>query len=324
MDLEIIGTESMGVRGLCCRLALPDRRIVIDPGISLGYRRFGLLPHPLQVAAGRSVRDRILQELRTATDVVFSHFHGDHVPLLDANPYQLAIRDLPSGFSALRCWSKAEDDLSADMRHRFQDLAHLSGDNMQIAEGCSAGPLAFSGAVPHGVPGSHLGTLMMTRVETGQRAFVHASDIQLLDDATVTQIIDWQADIVVAAGPPLYLERLSKAEKELAWENALRLVKNVKIVILDHHLMRSVEGVEWLAALSAKLGRRVYCAADFMGCPRRLLEAERVRWYEQMPVADAWHDDYAEGRVDLEDYFYAVDMKRSLSYIPRPEKSWAG
>ena len=43
MSIEIIGAESLGVRGLCCLVTLPDRRIVIDPGVSLGYVRHGLL-----------------------------------------------------------------------------------------------------------------------------------------------------------------------------------------------------------------------------------------------------------------------------------------
>jgi len=83
MNLEIIAAESMGARSLCCLVTLPDRRIVIDPGVSLGYVRHGLLPHPLQVAIGRRVREKILRVLNNASDVVFSHFHGDHVPLMD-------------------------------------------------------------------------------------------------------------------------------------------------------------------------------------------------------------------------------------------------
>jgi hypothetical protein len=51
--IEIIAAESLGVRGLCCLVMDPQRRIVIDPGISLGYLRYGLLPHPLQIAMGR-------------------------------------------------------------------------------------------------------------------------------------------------------------------------------------------------------------------------------------------------------------------------------
>jgi predicted metallo-beta-lactamase superfamily hydrolase len=306
MSLEIIGAESLGVRSLCCLVTLPERRIVIDPGVSLGYVRKGLLPHPLQIAVGRRVRDKILRVLHDATDVVFSHFHGDHVPLVDANPYQLSVQALPSCFRELRCWSKSDDDLSARMTKRSQDLADLMGANLQVAEGRAEGPLSFSRAVPHGEPNSNRGTVMMTRIEMANRVFVHASDIQLLDNRTVDRVIDWQPDIVLAAGPPLYLDQLSKAERERAWGNALHLSHSIDVVILDHHLMRSVEGAVWLDELSATAGKKVYCAADFMGRPRWLLEAERVQLYEEMPVPEGWHDDYAKGRVDTGGYFDAV------------------
>ena len=302
MSLEIIGAESLGVRSLCCLVTLQDRRIVIDPGVSLGYMRHGLLPHPLQIAEGCKVREKILHSLNNATDVVFSHFHGDHVPLLDANPYQLSIRSLPSMFHELRCWSKSDDGLSSRMSKRFQDLAALSGENLQIAEGRTEGPLSFSRAVPHGAQDSKIGSLMMSRIEMDDQVFVHASDIQLLDAPTVDLVIGWQPDIVLAAGPPLYLDRFSKTRLKSAWENAVRLAQSIDIVILDHHLMRSDEGAVWLDELSAAVGKKVYCAADFMGRPRRLLEAERTQLYEEMPVPDTWHDDYAQGRVDPDEY----------------------
>jgi predicted metallo-beta-lactamase superfamily hydrolase len=302
MSLEIIGAESLGVRSLCCLVTLPHRRIVIDPGVSLGYMRYGLLPHPLQISVGCRIREKILQLLNNATDVVLSHFHGDHVPLMDANPYQLSVRALPSRFRELRCWSKSDDGLSDNMRKRFHDLAALLGTNLQVAEGQSEGPLSFSRAVPHGAPDSNTGSLMMTRIEMGSHVFVHASDIQLLDGPTVDQVINWQPDIVLAAGPPLYLDRLSKAGRERAWGNAVRLVQSIDIVILDHHLMRSMEGTVWLDKLSATVGKKVYCAADFMGQPKQLLEAERARLYEEMPVPEKWHDDYAKGQVDPDGY----------------------
>lgn len=309
MNIEIIGAESMGVRSLCCLVSLPDRRIVIDPGVALGYVRHGLLPHPLQVAVGCRVREKILRVLNNATDVVLSHLHGDHVPLVDANPYQLSVRALPSRFRELRCWSKSSVGLSGDMSKRFHDLADLLGANMQVAEGCSEGPLSFSRAVPHGASDSNMGTLMMTRVEMHDRVFVHASDIQLLDAPTVDQVIDWQPDIVLAAGPPLYLDRLSKAGRERAWDNAVRLAQSISVVILDHHLMRSEEGAIWLDELSAAVGKKIYCAADFMGRPRRLLEAERSQLYEEMPVPLGWHDNYAKGRVDTGKYFYGFGAR---------------
>ena len=312
MSLEIIGAESLGVRSLCCLVTLQDRCIIIDPGVSLGYKRHGLLPHPLQIAEGRRVREKILQLLSNATDIVFSHFHGDHVPLLEENPYQLSIRSLPSRFFELDCWSKSDIGLSSKMNKRFRDLAELLGTKMQNAEGVSEGLLSFSPAVPHGELNSKLGTVMMTRIEMDEGVFVHASDIQLLDDATVDRVIDWWPDIVLAAGPPLYLEQLSKVDRERAWSNALRLASNIDVVILAHHLMRSVEGEVWLDKLSAAVARKVYCAADFMGKPRLLLEAKRAQLYNKMPVADGWHDDYAKGLVDTGDYLETIEVSSSF------------
>jgi predicted metallo-beta-lactamase superfamily hydrolase len=144
---------------------------------------------------------------------------------------------------------------------------------------------------------------MMTRIESGVQTFVHASDIQLLDDATVDAVIDWGPTIVLAAGPPLYLGRLRKIERERAWRNALRLTEHVKVVILDHHLMRDSSGAAWLNALSETTGKRVYCAADFMGRPRRMLESQRAQLYADMPVPADWHERYARGETSIEAFF---------------------
>ena len=301
-SIEIIGTESLGVRGLSCFVKAGTRRILIDPGVALGYIRHGLLPHPLQVAEGERVRQRIIEALESATDLVFSHFHGDHVPLQKANPYQLAIRHLPENFQNICCWSKSWDSLGERMKQRAQDLKALLGPNLHIAEGLTDGPMTFSKAMPHGVKGSKLGTVMMTRIDLGDKVFLHASDIQLLDSATIDFIIAWQADIVLASGPPLYIETLPDELRTAAWENGLRLARNVDILILDHHLMRDQQGPAWLEALSVKAGKQVYCAADFMGKKRLLLEAERTKLYETMPVPTNWHELYTKGLISADAY----------------------
>ncbi len=299
--IEIIGTESLGVRGLSCLIKTADRRIVIDPGVALGYIRHRLLPHPLQVAEGERVRQRILEALVEATDVVFSHFHGDHIPLREANPYQLAIHHLPENFRNICCWSKSLDALTEKMKQRALDLKKLLGPGFQVAEGRTDGPMVFSGKIPHGgAKGSRRGSVMMTRIDLGDKVFVHASDIQLMDASTIDYIIAWRPDIVLAAGPPLYIDRFPDELRRAAWENGLRLAGNVDVLILDHHLMRDRQGPAWLQALSAEAGRQVYCAADFMGRKRLLLEAERTELYAAMPVPAAWHDEYSMGLISAE------------------------
>ncbi|NWG87176.1 MAG: hypothetical protein HXY26_06645 [Hydrogenophilaceae bacterium] len=276
--------------------------IVIDPGIALGERRYGLPPHPLQVALGRAARRRIVEALAGASDVVFSHFHGDHVPLIDANPYQLAFSHLPPRFNHLRAWSLSPEGQTLNSQGRAYDLMELLGPRLRVAEGIEDGPLCFSPAMPHGTGGLPFGSVMLTRVDLGGRVFVHASDIQLLDDATIDCILDWEPDWVLAAGPPLYHRGLDAEQRARAWNNARYLAAEVGTLILDHHLMRSLEGEAWLAKLSLEMGRRVYCAADFMGRPRRLLEAQRRELYAAMPVRPGWHEDYARGLARVEDF----------------------
>jgi len=302
MHIEILGAESVGVRGLSCVVEVENRKIVIDPGLALGYRRHGLLPHPAQVAVGEQVRRKILAELKDATDVVMSHFHGDHVPLPDANPYQLEAQQAAPLCRTAQLWTKGPKGLSENMLRRRESLGKVLGRSLPNVEGQRDGLLAFSLPVPHGRPNTKLGTVMMTRIEWEDTVFVHASDIQLLDGEAVSLIRDWQPDIVLAGGPPLYLAWLSSKHREMAWKNARRLARHVDTLILDHHLLRCEEGLSWLDRLSSETGQRVTCAADFMERPRRLLEARREQLYEEMTVPEGWHEAYARGDADTRCY----------------------
>jgi predicted metallo-beta-lactamase superfamily hydrolase len=295
MQVSVIGTESLGVRGLSCLVKVKGGIIVIDPGLALGYQRFGLLPHPAQVAIGEHVRRKILEALRGATDVVFSHFHGDHVPLPAANPYQLKAQDAIPLCRTARFWSKGPEGLSDAMLRRREALCNMLEWELTNAEGKKHGSLRFSQSVAHGEPNTNLGTVMMTRIEDGDGVFVHASDIQLLDGEAVSLILAWRPDIVLVGGPPLYLPWLSLEQRERAWENALRLARAVDMLVLDHHLLRSEEGLYWLERLDSETSHRVICAADFMERPLCLLEARRRQLYEEMPVPEGWHDAYARG-----------------------------
>jgi predicted metallo-beta-lactamase superfamily hydrolase len=301
MEIEILTAESLGVRGLGCYVTTGERRILIDPGFALGYLRHKRLPHPRQVALAEMARRRMIDLWKKATDIVLSHFHGDHVPLVDANPYQLRARELVGLNQTVRIWRKTLRHLSFRETAREASLRALLRCDFLDGEDVRHGPLRFSGAVPHGDPEETDESVMMTLVEEGRR-FVHAPDIQLLHGPTVTRILEWQPDILLVGGPPLYLFRLTKEQIDRAWQNALRLVRGVDVFILDHHLLRSTEGVAWLDQLSTSAGRRVLCAADYMGRERSLMEAEREQLYHNFPVAEGWHGAYAKGEASTEQY----------------------
>lgn len=307
MIIKMIGTESFGVRGLACSVVLKNRKIFIDPGIALGLYRHGLPPHPFQIAVGRDIRDAILQELESATDVVFSHFDGDHCPLEEANPYQLGADRAAPALARCRIWAKGPQGASPKQQARRNALARITGRDFTDADGIAEGPLSFSSPVPHGRRGQYQDTVLMTRIEEDGETFVHASDIQLTDAATVEKIVDWHPDTVLLSGPPLYrhfgpsLLSLGASSRELA----LELSGNVDRLIIDHHVLRSQEGIEWLEKLKQAARRRILCAADFMKREPLFLEAWRGELYQRFPPPPGWHVDYALGKTDPGDY--AVD-----------------
>jgi len=304
MRVEIIGTESLGVRGLCCVVGIKDRKVVIDPGIALGFRRYGLMPHPVQVIASERSKSCIAKALENATDIVISHYHGDHIPLANANPYQLSVQKVAILFKYARLWTKGIQDISENQVRRAKSLSQNLDRMLPKAEGTSDGPLAFSLPVPHGEIDSRGGSVMMTRIEENGEVFVHASDIQLLSDKAINQILAWQPNIVFASGPPVYLPSLTMQQQEDALRRTLRLAEDVDTLILDHHLLRSKRGEQWLDHASSLAKRKVICAADFMGVPRNLLEAERVLWYQKLPVPDNWHRAYAKGEINVISEWY--------------------
>jgi predicted metallo-beta-lactamase superfamily hydrolase len=300
MKIEILGTESLGVRGLCCTVETDERTFLFDPGAALGYTRHHLLPHPFQVAVDEQVRDKIVQAWAGATDIVISHFHGDHVPLTDANPFQLNAERIAGRTKGKRIWAKLSR-LTTLERKRASCLASLLECGMTPAEGESCRQACFSAPVPHGDKRAHT-AVMMTRVED-HGVFVHASDIQLLNDEAVEQILAWKADILLLSGPPLYLSgRLTPGQLSSARSRAERLAKSIATVIIDHHLLRERCGIDWLEELRAMTGGNIMCAADYMGRPRMLLEAGRRYLYEKMPVPAGWHEQYARGKADTAGY----------------------
>jgi len=298
MRIKIYGTESLGVRGLSCQVETGNRKIFIDPGLALGFRRHGFEPHPVQIAVGERVRLDIMAALKDCTDIVISHFHGDHVPLSHANPYQLAAQQVIPFFKRPNLWFK--DAHSVHMKQRLSDLSELIGRTPTIAEGKNEGALSFSLPVPHGEARSRLSTVMMTRIEDEGSVFVH--DSQLVESETVSQILEWHPTIVLVSGPPIYLQNLASSVIESALHNAERLARGVDILILDHHLLRCEEGYRFLDDLGSVTGQRVICAADYMDRPRLPLEAWRSRLYREMPVPEGWHRDYAKGKVDTRCY----------------------
>ena len=186
-----------------------------------------------------------------------------------------------------------------------------------IGEGRTQEGVTFSESMIHGEESRREVTVMMTKIEEDGQVFVHAPGIELLNDKAISQILDWEPDIALVDGTPLYLHnRLSGALIKKAWSNAKRLSQNINILILDHHIMRNYEGIKWIKRLSKEMKNNVICAADFMKVPRMLLEAKRRSLYKYMYVPDGWHEAYAKGKVTTNHYWsMAKNCKLTCKYF---------
>jgi predicted metallo-beta-lactamase superfamily hydrolase len=312
MHIRIIGTESLGVRGLCCCVETESRRILIDPGAALGYKRYSLLPHPLQIALDEEIQRQIVASWSKATDIVISHFHGDHIPLADANPYQLNMERVRGVNPDVMVWANTSV-LSQTEERRAHAFSSVLNKKLNPAEG-REGPFTFSDPVPHGRATDNCEKVVMTKVEE-DFVFVHASDIQLLNNEAIAVILSWRPDVVFLSGPPIYLSRVSNEQLEMARRNALLLSRKIDTLIIDHHLLRDRKGALWLEELSSESMNPIVCGADFMKRPRLLLEADRQILYQKMPVREGWHEAYAEGRVETVPYRKLVKRFHEYSHL---------
>lgn len=307
-NISILATETLGVRGLCCVVRTGERSILIDPGIALGFSREGFLPHPVQIAVGSMIRERIVQEVHDATDIVISHFHGDHMPLVDPNPFQLGLDRVEESIRNKRVWVKSFEEESGKRYSRIHELADRVKLHPAIGRN-GDGILTFAGPMDHGERGSFLGKVLITLVRFEGGLFCHASDLQLLSLPSVERVLELSPTMVIVSGPPLYLKDFMITRKEQAWNNALLMAENVPTLLMDHHLFRSEEGSLWVEELRQKTGRNILSAAETKDMPLQLLEAVRVSMYRDIPVPHEWHERFFLGKESLVPY---IEQARNL------------
>ncbi len=284
MRIQLLAAESLGARSLSCVIHTKERKIAIDPGIALDKQRFGLPPHPMQINIANMLRKNIIKSINGCTDIVLSHFHGDHIPMPKPDQYQLSASSVIKILKNAKLWFKSGKNNSKQMTQRRYGLENLLKKKIPSAEGIKNDNMEFSKSYFHGKDNSNVGKVMMTRIEEKDEVFVHASDIQLLNREAIDKILDWNPTTLLVSGPPLYLFKDNLKLENLAMENAVILTKKIKTLIIDHHLLRSDSGISFLDKLAKKSSNKVICAADFLNQPRNLQEAWRKKTYQSHPI----------------------------------------
>jgi predicted metallo-beta-lactamase superfamily hydrolase len=293
-----LAAESLGVRSMCTFVETPDVRVLLDAGVSLGPSRLGLRPHPQEYNALKAARERIADAAERAEVVTISHYHFDHHTPSYTDWFQHwssneVAREIYEGKIVLA--KSYRDNVNFSQRHRgwiFSNTGGRYAEKVEYADGkeflFGDTKIRFSEPVVHGEPGTELGWLLMATIERDDERMLFTSDVQgPMDSATVKTIFNENPSLIIIGGPPAYLIGLVDEESiQTGLQNLVKIVQNVPMTILEHHLLRQENWREtaksvFEAANAAK--HPVFTAAEFLKRENTLLESKRKQLYETEP-----------------------------------------
>ncbi len=288
MKIIPLAFESMGVRSMATYVET-DQKIVIDPGTSLGPKRFGFPPWETELKALYKTRANIQKHARPADIITISHYHHDHFTpfqlgkYLDSSPkYAAQIYDNKRLFI-----KDPTSQINQNQKKRAQSLLkNLVNSKISYADGQSFQvgdtTLKFSEPLPHGPENSKLGYLIALTIKWGDETLIHASDVQgPIFNGTRDYILQEKPDTLILSGPPIYLLGFALEEKDLenARKNLIKIVKEVPRVVVDHHLLRDLRYAQFLESVKMETGKKVWVASELIGKKPYILEARRKELY---------------------------------------------
>jgi predicted metallo-beta-lactamase superfamily hydrolase len=258
-----------------------------------------LTPHPFEFQALREARVRIAEFAEKADVVTISHYHFDH--------------HTPSYEDWLSHWTDAEtarqiyqdklvlaknyrSSINPSQRRRgwiFRKTGGRYARKLLFADSCdfSFGEtrMRFSRPVPHGLPDTPLGWVLMAIIEYEDEKVLHASDVQgPMDKATLQVILAEEPQLLIVGGPPLYLADFKVTDQQIqqGLRNLETLARTIPVTIVEHHLLRDLEwrqSIQEIFKSARKSGNKLASAAEFLGKEDKLLEAKRKPLFEETP-----------------------------------------
>ena len=281
MRIVPLASESLGVRSLATFVEASGLKILIDPGVALGPRRYGLPPAKAEIEALQGMRRKIQGYAKRAEVVTISHYHYDHHTPFFEGLYESAseeyAREIYEG--KLLFIKHPKENINFSQRKRawaFLKNAEPIARKIEFADGKSLDlggvKLEFSPAVPHGNEGSKLGFVVMVLIDDGSKRMIHASDIQLLNRKAVEWIVEKNPDLLITGGPPTYLGPRAAGSWETGVENLNKIIRETNAeVILDHHIVRDKRYTEFFEELE----KRPKTFAGYLKVGDKPLEAYR-------------------------------------------------
>lgn len=301
--------ESLGVRGTATLVETDDIKFIIDPGSALGPR-FRLNPHEREYLELYRTKKAILEASRGADLLTISHYHFDHyVPNFENWLWIWSSPELAAElyFNKLILAKDTNANINPSQRKRgymFRKMNLKTAREIRVADGRTfkfgKTTLEFSKPIYHGPAGSKLGYVLMLTIRAPGCCLLHASDVQgPMYDEPLQIILAQKPDTVLMGGPPIYLAfKLESDDIMAAQRNLVTLAQHVPQLVVDHHLLRSLNYLKFLQPVmqaAKRAGNQLITAAGLVGREPMLFEARRKELHEEEPIEREWYERLEKG-----------------------------
>ncbi len=274
MEIVPLAFDSLGARGMSTWVSTKDLSIVIDPGVNLGPKRYGLPPHPIEVKKKAALWEEIKEYSSKADCLVITHYHQDHYnpDELEIFTGKLVLVRHPTEKINYNQRVRAQR-LLASIERRVHRLEYSDGRHFQFG----GTRVRFSGPVPHGSD-TRRGWVTEVSISDGSQRFLHTSDV---DGAALDEHLEFirgeSPQTLIVDGPTLLGRSWSP-------NGLARIIEeiDVKRVVVDHHPTRYFgweENLRDAYEVAKEKGVRLETAAEFKGVPNEFLEMNRKALY---------------------------------------------
>ncbi len=287
MKIIPIAADSLGTRSMATFVETGDCNICIDPAVSLGPRRYGLPPHPLEYKKREEHWENIKKYAEESDVLILTHYHYDHHDPEFPEMYRDKAVFIKHPIENINRSQKGRAELFLKRIDGMPGKLEYA-DSREFSFGDTR--IRFSNAVFHGT-GNRLGYVVETCIREGDESFVFTSDVEGPNTKEQTDfIIKENPNVVYLDGPLSYMLGYRYSYESLAGavENILSILNgtDVEKLVVDHHLLRDLNWKEKIARVF-DAGKEVLTAAEFLGIGNNQLEARRKELFKEHPVRES-------------------------------------
>lgn len=289
MKIKPLAFDSLGVRSMATYIETEDLKLLIDPGVSLAPRRFGLPPHPIELKQLRETAKTITGYGKKSDMLIVTHYHYDHHDLGDIIPKEVYLNKTLYIKHPAENINRSQKEVRAPL---FLNTIKVLPKKIEYADGRTFNhgktTIKFSKAVYHGT-NPDLGYVIEVVIDDGKEKILYTSDVEGPPlSEQIEFIIQEKPKTVMIDGPMGYMLNYKYTEQNLnsSIQNIKEVIKRkfAEAIILDHHFMRELEyktRIQPLLDFAEKNKVKLCSAAEYLDRENNLLEARRRELYKK-------------------------------------------